>query len=135
MNVLSKTVVLILFACSIGASAQKNTGKYALLISSADHVNVAVKSAEQLFADKKYEAAQFEVIICGKAVEIFTRFEEWRAVLEEGRKLGVKFVVCGLSLKKAGIRQDSVPNGITVVPNGILTVYDLQKEKYWTIEL
>lgn len=126
------------------SSAQKKEGteqqgvkekKYALMVSQEEHIKVAVKTSEDLFTGAKYKAKDFEVIICGKAVESLKAQGELEAIVQEGIANGIKFKVCGISMEKAKVAESDLIKGITVVPNGLLRMFDLQEVGYYTIEL
>lgn len=132
------TLIIALFAglgLMKGQNANKAEKKYALLVSAEDHVKMASKTARSLFSDTKYSASAFEVILCGKAVETLRGDAEWNKILQEGKKLGIVYKVCGISLDKFKIDEKSLPKEVEVVPNGILQMYDLKEQGYNTVEL
>ena len=131
-------VVLLLIANAAFAAGTKASAKqenYALLISSPKHIKVAVMTAKELFDNPDFSTRHFEIVVCGKAVQALVSDNELQPEIEKGLKLGVSFKACNISLKKAQITPDKLIKGVLVVPNGLVRMFELEKDGYHTIEL
>ncbi len=94
---------------------------------------------EQLLSNMEYFAAKhadhssIEVVINGPAVRSFNGLDVHP---EHGHRisalvdLGVKFVICGNSLRNRQIPEDLIPDFITVVPQGIEEIVVRETEGY-----
>lgn len=77
----------------------------------------------------------FEVVICGQAVKDLTNAETMAPIMALAKENHVKLIACGFSLKKFEVDQEALPEGMTVVANGILHGFTLQKAGYHSITL
>ncbi|WP_159103327.1 DsrE family protein [Prolixibacter bellariivorans] len=118
-----------------GTINNANSDNYALLVSNPKHIKVAVMTAKELFNNPKFSAQHFEVVVCGKAVQALLKNNEQQPEIEKGLRLGISFKACNISLKKAQITPAKLIKGVVVVPNGLVRMFELQKEGYHTIEL
>lgn len=82
---------------------------------------------------KKY--GDFYVIICGKTVRDIVNNPNFNTLLEDAKNQKVKVFVCGLSLKKFNIDPNLLPSNITVVDNGILYGFQLQKKGFLSLTI
>lgn len=137
-------LLLIAFVIALKVNAESIGGdytiikpkeaKYALLIRETKHIAIAVKTAQQLKeANPNYK--QFEIVLCGKSVMQLINNKEVDDIINKGINLGIKFSVCQLSLDKFEIKSTDLPDGLKVVPNGLIRIFELQDEGYKTIEL
>lgn len=113
----------------------------------ADHINYVVLTrkvpqlkpillaAEELKAQDGDKFGDFQVVVCGKAVQDLTDKETMHAFLEKAEKAGVIINACGFSLKKFKVNKEDLPEALRVVDNGILHNFELQKKGYLSIEL
>lgn len=116
---------------------QGNTAKqkYAVLISQPDHLKAAVNTAETITKEGKYNSEAFVIMACGKSVQAFVKGSELSQAFEAGKKAGVTYRVCGMSLKKFDIDPSTLMDGIEVVPNGLTHMFDLKQQGFTTVEL
>lgn len=115
---------------------EKGLNKYALLVRTTQHMGAALKTAKRLSeAGKSYE--EFEVVVCGKVVkELADKSNEAVSkMLTEAERLNVRFSVCGMSMKKFEVHQQALPEQLEVVDNGLVRIFELQENCYYTIEL
>jgi intracellular sulfur oxidation DsrE/DsrF family protein len=113
----------------------------------ADHLNYVVLTrkvpqlkpillaAEELAAQDGDKFGDFQVVVCGKAVQDLTDKETMNGFLKKAEKAGVIINACGFSLKKFGVAPSNLPEALRVVENGILHNFELQKKGYLSIEL
>ncbi|MCI1675705.1 MAG: DsrE family protein [Ancrocorticia sp.] len=94
---------------------------------------------EQLLSNLEYFAAAhatddvIEVVINGPAVRSFNGFDvhpEYGNRISALVKLGVRFVICGNSLKNRQIPNDNIPESISIVPQGIEEIVARESEGY-----
>lgn len=139
MKLVSALVAVLLMMTNAtfasGTTNNANSDNYALLVSNPKHIKVAVMTAKELFDNPKFGTQHFEVVVCGKAVQALLKDNERQLEIEKGMRLGVSFKACNISLKKAQITPDKLIKGVVVVPNGLVRMFELQKEGYHTIEL
>ncbi|MHA6247209.1 DoxX family membrane protein [Pontibacter sp. CAU 1760] len=109
--------------------------QYAVLISQPDHLKAAVNTAETITKESKYNSGAFVIIACGKSVEAFVKGGDMSQEFEAGKKAGVTYRVCGMSLKKFNIDPGTLMDGIEVVPNGLTHMFDLKQQGFTTVEL
>ncbi|GAB3199633.1 putative oxidoreductase [Pontibacter aydingkolensis] len=109
--------------------------KYAVLISQPDHLKAAVNTAETITKENKYDSEAFVIMACGKSVQAFVKGGEMAQVFEAGKKAGVTYRVCGMSLKKFDINPNTLMDGVEVVPNGLTHMFDLKLQGFTTVEL
>ncbi len=114
------------------ASGQKD---YAVLISQPNHLKAAIQTAETIGAGSPYYRNRFVVMACGKSVEAFVKGGSMQEELRQGKRAGITYKVCGLSLKQFNLDPASLVEGIEVVPNGLTYMFDLQQQGYSTVEL
>ena len=110
---------------------QKN---FALLVQKVPHIQVGIKTY-QMMKESGTNVQDFEIVICGKVLEELQQGSAHAEVIAGGIKEGIKFTVCGLSLKKFEIKEENLLPGLTPVPNGIIRGFELQEQGYSTIEL
>ncbi len=104
---------------------------YAMLIRSMNHLNAAIKTVQMLEDDAR-AVDQFEVVICGKIV---AELSDNVNLIERATASGITLSVCGMSLKKFSIDKDELPRGVSIVPNGLIRMFDLQEKGYKTVAL
>jgi uncharacterized membrane protein YphA (DoxX/SURF4 family)/intracellular sulfur oxidation DsrE/DsrF family protein len=123
-------------AQSTAPQGTQATGKnYAVLISQPNHLKAAVNTAETITKDSRFKRENFVIMACGKSVEAFVKGSDLAQDFEKGRKAGVTYRVCGMSLKQFNIEASSLVDGIEVIPNGLTYMFELQEQGYTTVEL
>jgi intracellular sulfur oxidation DsrE/DsrF family protein len=141
-----KLTALILFVVGLAFTAKaqikpcpgENSGKrnYAILVRNTQHMQAALKTASQMKASgKDYDA--FEVVVCGKVVNelIDKGHKQLPNMLKQAEELEVRFSVCGMSLDKFSISPEQLPEQFELVDNGLIRIFELQENCYYTIEL
>lgn len=114
-------------------SIQRKAGQdYAVLVRNMNHLKAALKTVEMMKEDNAYAIDHFEIVICGKEV---TQLNDNAGLIGHATKAGITLSACGMSLKKFSIGEDELPQGVGVVPNGLIRIFDLQEKGYKTITL
>jgi len=113
----------------------QNTKDYAVLISQPNHVVAAVDTGETLRAESKFERGEFVIMACGKSVEAFIRGSEFSEVIAKGVEAGIKYRICGMSLRQFKVAPESLMEGLEVVPNGLTYLFELKLNGFTTLEL
>ncbi|MFD0976002.1 DsrE family protein [Salinimicrobium gaetbulicola] len=140
-NILLASFAILLSLFTNPLQAQTNHEKH------ADHVNYVIltrkvpqlkpilSAAEELALQDGDKFGDFQVVVCGKAVQDLTNKETMSGFLQKAEKSGVIINACGFSLKKFGVDKAQLPEELRVVENGILHNFELQKKGYLSIEL
>lgn len=105
---------------------------YAMLIRNMNHLNAALKTAGMLKKDGGNGIDHFEVVICGKSV---TQLNDHAGLIDDAVQAGITLTACGMSLNKFSVSEDELPQGVGVVPNGLIRIFHLQKKGYQTVTL
>lgn len=108
---------------------------YAVLVSQPDHLKAALHTARTMTAEAPYYRQRFVVMACGKSVEAFVTGHALQATIEEGRRAGITYRLCGLSLDKFQIDRSRLPADTEIIPNGLTHMFDLKREGFITVEL
>ena len=108
---------------------------YAVLISQPNHVVAAVDTGETLTAESKFQRGEFVIMACGKSVEAFVKGSEFSEVIAKGVEAGIKYQICGMSLKQFKVAPESLMEGLEVVPNGLTYIFELKLKGFTTLEL
>jgi len=110
-----------------------DTGEnYAILIRKINHLNAALKTVSMMEKEDDNAINRFEVVICGKSV---TQLNNNTDLVSKATQAGITLSACGMSLNKFSISKDELPEGIGVVANGLIRIFELQEEGYKTITL
>ena len=88
---------------------------------------LALANTHNLLTGIEAEGSQVEILVNGKAVEIFSSLDEktlrtMKILFERG----VKFLACRNSLKSHGIDEKALPGFFEVVPIGVLELTEKQ---------
>ena len=108
---------------------------YVVLTRKVPQLKPILLAAEELKAQDGAKFRDFQVVVCGKAVQDLTNKELMSSFLQKAKKAGVTINACGFSLKKFGVEKSQLPSTLRVVENGILHNFELQKKGYLSIEL
>jgi len=112
---------------------EPQTGQdYAILIRKMNHLNAALKTVRMMEEDDDNAINNFEVVICGKGV---TQLNDNTDLVNKATQSGITLSACGMSLNKFSISKDELPQGVGVVGNGLIRIFDLQEQGYKTITL
>lgn len=117
-------------------SAQSaETQNYFVLNRNLAQLKAISLAAGDLAAADGENFGEFNVVICGKAVQDLAKPEVIDPILKLAQEKGVTLVACGFSLKKFKVDPASIPAEMKTVDNGILYGFNLQKEGYYSITL
>ena len=108
---------------------------YVVLTRKVPQLKPILLAAEELAAQDGEKFGDFQVVVCGKAVQDLTNKDTMNPFLQKAKKAGVLINACGFSLKKFGVNKSDLPEALRVVENGILHNFELQKKGYLSIEL
>lgn len=110
-----------------------DSGKnYAMLIRNINHLNAAIKTVNMLTEKNREAVDQFEVVICGKTV---TKLKTNADLINKAKQSGITLSVCGMSMNKFSITKEDLSNQVGIVPNGLIRIFELQEQGYYTITL
>lgn len=135
--------LLSIFIVPIATSQPANSDKenlsesdseqdYAILIRKVNHLNAAIKTVHMMEDDDDSAVNRFEVVICGEGVVQLNNNPD---LVDKATQAGITLSACGMSLNKFSISRDELPQGIRVVGNGLIRIFDLQEQGYKTITL
>jgi len=111
------------------------TNNYFVLNRNVQQLKAIGKAAGDLAAADADTYGEFNVVICGKAVKDLATAETMAPFMEILNANNVNVIACGFSLKKFEVDAALLPEGVSVVPNGILYGFELQKDGYYSITL
>ena len=132
----------VLSACSTPAEEVavpiENTlsfNNYFVLNRNVEQLKAIGMAAGNLATTDKDSYGEFTVVICGRAVKDLANAETITRFMEILNANHVNVIACGFSLKKFDIDTELLPKNVTIVPNGILYGFELQKDGYFSITL
>lgn len=109
-------------------------GKYAVLVSTAQHLDAAITTGRSLRA--RSQAIQFQIVACGQVVkEIATNSDVSNAVRQAVNIDGLAIVVCGLSVRQLNVDPAALPREAPLTENGLTYLFGLQEQGFKTIAL
>jgi intracellular sulfur oxidation DsrE/DsrF family protein len=115
--------------------AEEATDNFGILLRKENHLRVAVRTAGEIEENSRFRMGAFEIVVCGPDVAKLKKNGALTATLEQASRLGVQVKACGISLEKFGVKADSLAPEVSVVPNGLMRAFELEKEGYLMIEL
>lgn len=135
----SFAIILSLFTHPVQAqtSHEKHAdhNNYVVLTRKVPQLKPILLAAEELAAQDGEKFGDFQVVVCGKAVQNLNNKEMMADFVQKAERAGVIINACGFSLKKFGVDKSQLPANLRVVENGILHNFELQKKGYLSIEL
>ena len=108
---------------------------YVVLTRNVQQLKPIILAAEELAVQDGDKFGDYQVVVCGKAVQDLSNEEIMVNFIKSAEKAGVTINACGFSLKKFGVDKKTLPEPLKVVENGILYNFELQKKGYLSIEL
>lgn len=129
--------VISLFAFNANLFSQSKidtvvaTKNYAVLAQTAGHFRKAVRTAETLKETRNWN--DFQIMLCAKLVGELPNNTELIPFFEKAQKLGVKMVVCGLSMANFNVDKSQLHPSLEVTPNAFIYTFDLQEKGYNTL--
>ena len=120
---------------SVEETAAVTTQNYFVLNRNVQQLKAIAKAAGELAIADSSTFGEFNVIICGKSVQDMVTPEIMDPFMEILNANNVNVIACGFSLKKFEVDPAGLPEGVTVVPNGIQYGFEKQKEGYYSITL
>ena len=108
---------------------------YFVLNRNVQQLKAIAKAAGELAVADSSAFGEFNVIICGKSVKDMVTPEVMDPFMEILNANNVNVIACGFSLKKFEVDPAGLPEGVTVVPNGIQYGFEKQKAGYYSITL
>ena len=132
----------------LGAQAQPTTSspdvpsraaaeapRTAYLVRSADMLPVVLMSARTSLTGEADGFAAADVVVVGPAVKGLVTGGPHAAALTESLDAGVRVVACGLAMKKTGVTEGDLLDGIDTAPNGFHELFRLEAKGYVTLQL
>lgn len=114
--------------------AIKADGKYAVLVSTAQHLDAAITTGRSMRA--RSQAIQFQIVACGQVVkEIATSAAVADSVRQAVRGDGIAVVVCGMSVNQLKVVPAALPPEAPTTENGLVYLFGLQEQGFETIAL
>lgn len=114
--------------------AIKADGKYAVLVSTAQHLDAAITTGRSMHARSR--AIQFQIVARGQVVkEIATSAAVADSVRQAVRGDGIAVVVCGMSVNQLKVDPAALPPEAPTTENGLVYPFGLQEQGFETIAL
>ncbi|MCB0373227.1 MAG: sulfur reduction protein DsrE [Muricauda sp.] len=129
------TFVTGLTEISAQTTYNKDHNNYFVLTRKVPQLKAILLAADQLAKDDGTQFGEFHVVICGETVKELTNLETMQPYLDLAKSEKVKILACGFSLKKFGVDATKLPKEMSVVDNGILYGFNLQKDGFLSITL
>lgn len=108
-------------------------GKYAVLVSTAQHLDAAIATGRSMRT--RNQAIQFQIVACGQVVkEIATSATVAESVRQAVRD-GIAVVVCGMSVNQLKVDPANLPPEAPTTENGLIYLFGLQEQGFETIAL
>lgn len=95
------------------------TQNYFVLNRNVEQLKAVGKAAGDMAAADGATYGTFSVVVCGKAVNDLANPETIAPIMEILNANNVELKACGFSLKKFEVDAATLPEGVSVVPNGI----------------
>jgi intracellular sulfur oxidation DsrE/DsrF family protein len=108
---------------------------YFVLNRNVEQLKAIGKAAGDMAAADGAAYGEFNVVVCGKAVTDLVNAETMAPLLEVLNANNVHLIACGFSLKKFEVEPANLPEGVTVVPNGITYGFEQLKSGAHSITL
>lgn len=135
LALVAMTFVTGLTAVSAQTTYNKEQSNYFVLTRKVPQLKAILLAADQLAKDDGAQFGEFHVVICGETVKELTNLETMQPYLDLAKSEKVKILACGFSLKKFGVDATKLPKEMSVVDNGILYGFNLQKDGFLSITL
>lgn len=112
----------------------KSDGRYAVLVSTSQHLNAAITTGRQF--KSKSPNIDFQVVTCGQVVKDIATDP---AVKDAARRAvadnDLTIVACGMSIRQLGVDPAELPPETPVTENGLTYLFGLQEQGYKSIAL
>lgn len=135
LALVAMTFVTGLTEVSAQTTYNKEQNNYFVLTRKVPQLKAILLAADQLAKDDGTQFGEFHVVICGETVKELTNLETMQPYLDLAKSEKVKILACGFSLKKFGVDATKLPKEMSVVDNGILYGFNLQKDGFLSITL
>jgi intracellular sulfur oxidation DsrE/DsrF family protein len=135
LALVAMTFVTGLAEISAQTTYNKEQNNYFVLTRKVPQLKAILLAADQLAKDDGTQFGEFHVVICGETVKELTNLETMQPYLDLAKSEKVKILACGFSLKKFGVDATKLPKEMSVVDNGILYGFNLQKDGFLSITL
>lgn len=116
---------------TVATQAEKQSNSYALLIRNYNHLQAAIKTVNMLTEEGR-TIDDFEVVLCGKKI---AEINDNQDLLKKAQQKDITVTACGMSMNKFSVKKSDLPDGVRVVKNGLIRIFDLQEQGYKTITL
>lgn len=118
------------------ASEPVESKKAVLGVRTPRHMKVALLTARQMLSGEgTWAAEEVAIVACGGAVPALQKDSDLAADIAKTQEMGAHIAACGLTMEHKGIAEESLAEGVEVVPNGITEIVRLQSQGYLSVEL
>lgn len=125
----------VLFGSATVQAQDAKTQNYVVLTKKLPQLTPILLTAEALKKEDGSDFGHFKVVICGKNIGEITTDKNMGDYINRAEAAGVELIACGFSLQKFKVEATEVPKKMTIVDNGILYNFQLQKQGYKSISL
>lgn len=145
LTTFSKSVLSVFIAVfSLSVSAQKNetkplseqvgadlnkTPNMALGLQKERHIKGGLRFFDQLLASET-DFKNFEIVIWGNEVEKLKKGSDLASLIEENQHPKLRVSVCQVAMKRMGVSEEDLPEGVVSVPNAFLRLLQIQAKGY-----
>lgn len=140
-------LLVLLFALSFSTQSIEATNKvepavvtseinnYLMTTGVANYIPVMIMTAAEMKKEEGKQFGEFEVVIYGAAVKLFTDKAEGEKLIAMAKEAGVKIVLCDFALKHLGISQDELPDGLIFVHNAFKYALNKKTEGFTVLSV
>ena len=119
-------------AYASGNGEEPGEQNYALMIRKVKMLNPAMTTLNMLEDRHGGSVDNFEVVICGGTVN---DLPGKTGLVNRALQQDITVSVCGMSVNNNPVSRDELPEGINLVDNGFIRMFDLQQMGYQTVSL
>lgn len=105
--------------------------KLAVMISDVKHFNTTVETAELL--KLKENGLTFEIVIVGILAKEIVENKELIKIIDRAEKSGAKLVICEYALDVLKVDKSKLDKRISVTPNALVYMFELNDKGYNTL--
>lgn len=121
-------LVLFLIFGLTGLASAESISKAVVVQANGDQAQFesALKLASNMHEVLK--KAKFEIVVFGPAVKYLTEFSEEVPLIQKIQSEGIKVIACGRSLDTDQVSEDTLAQGVVVIPYGAVHIMNRQKQ-------
>ena len=113
--------------------AISKTGKYAILVNTAQHLKAAIKTRNELKGEHK--EIEFHIVMCGGVIKELSSKPELQQMVTKAVNQNLTMLVCGMTLRNLNISAEMMPKEALLTENGLTYTFGLMELGFKVIAL